>query len=96
MRMQNGVIFIPDAGARLQKNELDLITKILRIEEIELQNKEKLLLNLVLWFYGSPNGKLTVKDVLLLESFDNLDLVIDISRKNSLNRHFYRKYEAFG
>jgi len=90
MQMQNGVIFIPDAGARLRKNELYLITKILRREEIELQNKEKLLLNVVLWFYGSPNGKLpkeqdiwTVKDVLLLESFDNLDLVIDISRRNA-------------
>ena len=92
MQMQNGVIFIPDAGARLRKSEQYLITKILRREEIELQNKEKLLLNVALWFYGSPNGNgripkepeaWTVREVLLLESSDNLDLVIDVSRRNA-------------
>lgn len=94
LHQQNGIIFIPDAGVRLKKQELYLLTKILRREEIELPNKEKFHLNACLWFYGSPSQNIsgkkgnneiwTVRDVLGLESFDNLDLVIDISRRNNI------------
>ena len=90
MHMQNGIIFIPDAGCRLRKHELYLITKILRREEIELPNKEKFLMNTTLWIYGTPNIKtkengniLTIRDIVNLESFDNIDIIIDISRKNA-------------
>ena len=100
MQMQNGIIFIPDAGARLKKNELYLLTKILRREEIDINNKEKLFVNSTLWFMGIPNAKpqkeqtiWTIRDILPLESFDNLDVVIDISRRNSILKRI--KHEKF-
>jgi len=101
MHMQDGIIFIPDAGARLKKNELYLLTKILRREEIDINNKEKLFMNSTLWFYGIPNIKpqkeaiiWTIRDILPLESYDNLDIVIDISRRNAgLKRIKHEKFD---
>lgn len=103
-QMQNCIVFIPDAGARLRRTEIYLLSKILKREEIEFPNKEKLFLNTSLWFYGSPNMKSnkqskspdiwTIRDVLSIEGFDGLDLIIDISRRNAnLKRIKHLKFD---